>query len=61
MISPREPDSSNKKRGNNPTVLVVDDDAMNIQVLQSMLMDNDVQSNSAMSGLIALQLIRQRV
>ena len=44
-----------------PTILVIDDDAMNILVLQAMLKERDLTSDSAMSGPLALDLIRQRV
>ena len=45
----------------NPTVLVVDDDAMNIHVLQAMLEERGLSSDGAMSGPLALKLINQRV
>ena len=44
-----------------PNVLVIDDDAMNIKVLQAMLMEKGIVSDSAMSGPLALKLIKQRV
>ena len=40
---------------------MIDDDAMNVQVLQAMLLEKGLKSDSAMSGPLALKLIKQRV
>ena len=44
-----------------PNILVIDDDAMNVTVLQAMLSEKGLASDSAMSGPLALKLIKQRV
>ncbi len=43
------------------SVLVVDDDLMNIQVLQGMLHGWKIKSDQAISGMVALQLIESRI
>ena len=44
-----------------PKILVVDDDAMNIEVLSAMLLDIGYESESAMDGKEALSKIKERV
>ena len=42
-------------------VLVVDDDAMNVEVLQTMLLNQGVKSDSCMNGLEAMKMLKKRI
>ena len=42
-------------------MLVVDDDLMNIEVLQSMLVSKGIMSESALDGKIALKMLQTRI
>lgn len=42
-------------------VLVVDDDSMNVEVLQTMLLNQGVKSDSCMNGLEALVMLKKRI
>ena len=44
-----------------PLVLVVDDDAMNVEVLTSMLQGMGVESDSSLSAVDALPLVMNRI
>ena len=44
-----------------PSVLVVDDDAMNIYVLKSMLNEKGVKCDQALSGSEALLMVKERL
>ena len=62
MIAPNfTPSNDLRIEEHSPTVLVIDDDAMNIHVLQAMLEERGYSTESAMSGPSALKLINKRV
>ena len=46
---------------NLPRVLVVDDDVFNVEVIQVMLQDKGIESDSAAGGLEALGLVKERI
>ena len=59
-------DESSSDRNTNrlfgpPMVLLVDDDQMNIEVLNSLLKEEGVKTDSAVSGLLALRMIKERI
>ena len=43
------------------TVLVIDDELINVEVMQGMLASSGIKSDQAMSGAQALTLIQQRI
>ena len=62
MIQPEEQKLEGRDSDENPAVLIVDDDPMNIEVLTSMFLSmRNMQSDTALSSFEALNLIRTRL
>ena len=58
---PAEDSKCNYTSNSWPQVLVVDDDTFNVEVIQGMLSNSGVASDSCLSGLEGIKLIKQRI
>ena len=59
-VGEQNPAGSKGTIGEWPSVLVIDDDAMNIEVMKTMLRAQQVLCDTSMNGMDALKLIEMR-